>query len=157
MGFGLFFTKWLFRYLNTTILITLVIISCTTLFFKVINYCRKENTTLYKPINQKTAFYGATETSTSSNDEGNDDVSSANTIIPTELSMSEPWLAYNWTRLFMSGIQLGLLVYMALSLDESNIDIIVEGRLSDLIHMYYARIAFWVCIILIYFSYNSRN
>lgn len=71
--------------------------------------------------------------------------------------MSEPWLAYNWTRLFMSGIQLGLLVYMALSLDESNIDIIVEGRLSDLIHMYYARIAFWVCIILIYFSYNSRN
>jgi hypothetical protein len=65
--------------------------------------------------------------------------------------MSEPWSVYNWIRLFMSGTQLGLLAFMVSTLDKSNIDIIVEGRYFDLIHMYYARIAFWVCIVLIYF------
>ncbi|CAO0796532.1 unnamed protein product [Mucor circinelloides] len=135
------------RYLNTAILITLVVFSCTLLFFKSIRYCKKtNNTSVYKPINQTAnTFYGATEAST----DDDDAVSSSNTAVSSELTAeaaasSQPWSAYNWMRLFMSGIQLGFVVYMASKLNESDMDTVVEGRYIDLIYMYYARIAFWV-------------
>lgn len=137
------------RYLNTAILITLVVFSCTLLFFKSIRYCKKtNNTSVYKPINQTAnTFYGATEAST----DDDDAVSSSNTVVSSELTAeaaasSQPWSAYNWMRLVMSGIQLGFLVYMASKLNESDMDTVVEGRYIDLIYMYYARIAFWVGI-----------
>lgn len=136
------------RYLNTAVLIALVIFSFTTLFFKSIRCFNKGTTAQYKPINQHShAFYGATETPNNNNnsDQDNDDLSSSGTIVPSKLASSQPWSAYNWMRLLLSGTQLGFLVYMALSLNESSMDTVVEGRYNDLIYMYDARILFWVC------------
>ncbi|KAI8636891.1 P-loop containing nucleoside triphosphate hydrolase protein [Parasitella parasitica] len=143
---GLFLTPCIReRYLNTILPSALVVVSCIMLVFETTKARRNENTALYKPINQKTnAIYGAASTSsTSNNEESNDDVSTSSTVVSVELLLSEPWSAYNWTRLFLSGLQLGCLVYMALSLDKSNMDVVVEGRYTDLLHMYYARIIFW--------------
>ncbi|KAK4517554.1 uncharacterized protein ATC70_000894 [Mucor velutinosus] len=135
------------RYLNTAVLVVLVIISFTTLFFKLICHYKKSTPSQYKPINQHThAFYGATETSASSNNssgEDSDDVSSSDTVVPSKFASSQPWSVYNWMRLLMSGTQLGFLVYMALSMNESNMDTVIEGTYNDLIRMYYARIVFW--------------
>lgn len=124
--------------------------SCLLLVSKTIgDYYKKTNeTSLHKPINQNanSVYYGATDTLTSgSNDNSWDDTSSLDTVIPAELSLTRnPWSAYNWIRLLISGLQLGSIVYMTLSLDKSDIDLVVEGRYSDLAWMYYARIAFWV-------------
>ncbi|CAO3634907.1 unnamed protein product [Mucor fragilis] len=122
------------------------------LVFKSIRCFNKGTTAQYKPINQHShAFYGATETPNNNNnsDQDNDDLSSSGTIVPSKLASSQPWSAYNWMRLLLSGTQLGFLVYMALSLNESSMDTVVEGRYNDLIYMYDARILFWVYAVIL--------
>ncbi|CEP13205.1 hypothetical protein [Parasitella parasitica] len=95
-------------------------------------------------------MYGATSTSSASNSEDdNDNMSSSSTIIPVEISSSEPWSAYNWIRLFLSSVQLGTLVYMALSLDQSSMDTVVEGSYTDLLRMYHAHIVFWTYAVIL--------
>lgn len=59
----------------------------------------------------------------------------------------QPWSVYNCVRLLLSAFQLALIAYGTWSLTHDalqDIDKEVEGNYTDILRMYYTRIAFWV-------------
>jgi hypothetical protein len=131
--------------LNTLTLVLAILYSCSILLVKTARYFKRNNTAGYEAINkpQLPRFYGATSSSNTVEEDVDDDQSSSATVVSPQIN-NHPWSVYNWLRVLMAGIQVGLVIYTVWSLVPSSIDEQVEGQYRDLIRMYYSRAVFWV-------------
>lgn len=136
--------------LNTLTLTLVLLYSCSTLLVKTARYFKRRNNAAgYEPINksQLPRFYGATTSSAAALEEeeyDNDDDQSSSATMVSPQTNNRPWSVYNWLRVLVSGLQVGLVIFTAWSLVPSSIDQEVEGQYRDLMRMHYSRSVFWV-------------
>lgn len=103
----------------------------------------------YKPLlrlpSHANNYYGSIESSANtSNDDVNDTASDDTFIMDVEIKASR-WTVYNWSRLFVSTIQLYLFLHCMQQIDNHKYQLLPnEGKKSDLLFAFGARATFWV-------------
>lgn len=127
-------------YINSLLLSVSIAISLFILLSKAVSHYKHNH--LYNPISKpQLPSYGTVDITS--------DSSSSNTMVTQQdFDMRyQPWSVYNCVRLLLSAFQLALIAYGTWSLTHDalqDIDKEVEGNYTDILRMYYTRIAFWV-------------
>lgn len=101
----------------------------------------------YKPLlrlpSHANNYYGSTGRNTVNEDEDDDD-DSETVIVDVEIKTSR-WTIYNWSRLFISAIQLYLFVHHMQLISHHKFELLPnEGKRSDLVFAIGVRATLWV-------------
>lgn len=111
----------------------------------------KSQSSGYTPLLKTTAnhSYGSTiPTATAGTVSTNDDASDSTITIDVEIKSSR-WTIFNWSRLILSLVQLGLFASAMQKIIEHKYQYSPnEGNKSDILHAFGIRIVFWVSLVI---------